>query len=173
MGLAPPPPPADQATQRFEDRFVLLQAFLHVFGGQPPVWVKTLGLGVQPLTPFEVGDAPGDGSHHVGVPVAKAGQRVRAELAVGSASGGFFDFSPTGRRRGDLGEWLLLRARRREARRSLLLAPEDLLPVELDVGMMLLDEVDRLLIQRGAPDPYARWRAEPVEDSLRSAAPAA
>jgi len=38
-------------------------------------------------------------------------------------------------------------------------------PIELDVGIVLLDEPDGSLVERRASDPDARGRSEPVQDA--------
>jgi hypothetical protein len=45
-------------------------------------------------------------------------------------------------------------------------------PVEIDVGIVLLDQPDRIFIERGAPDTHSRGRSKPIEDA-RSRLPAA
>ena len=44
-------------------------------------------------------------------------------------------------------------------------------PVEFDVRVVLLDQPDGIFIERGAPDPDARRRAEPVQDAGARPAP--
>jgi hypothetical protein len=48
----------------------------------------------------------------------------------------------------------------------LLLALEDLLPVEPDVGMVLFDQPDRVLVQSRAADPDAGRCTEPVQNAV-------
>src|SRR5690606_7906442 len=52
--------------------------------------------------------------------------------------------------------------------RSLL---EQLRPVEIDLGMPLLERPDRLLVEGGTPYPHARCAAVPVEDARSLAGP--
>jgi hypothetical protein len=63
---------------------------------------------------------------------------------------------------------LTLRGRLRGA-----LLSEDFRPVEFDVGVALLDGLDRDLVEGGASNSDARWGPKPIEDaSSRSASPA-
>ena len=62
---------------------------------------------------------------------------------------------------------------RRRRRRRLLLAVEDLRPVELDLGVVLFDQADRVLVEGRAPDANPGRSAEPVEDPRATLVPAA
>jgi hypothetical protein len=42
---------------------------------------------------------------------------------------------------------------------------ENSCPIELDVRVVLLEQPDRVLVQRGAPDTNPRRSAEPIEDA--------
>ncbi len=41
---------------------------------------------------------------------------------------------------------------------------QDPCPIELNIRVVLLDEADGILVERGSPDAHTRRRAEPIED---------
>ena len=58
-------------------------------------------------------------------------------------------------------------------RRRLRRGFEDVRPVELNVGVVLLEQADRIFVDRGTPDTHSRRGAKPIQDSRLSLAASA
>ncbi len=157
--------------------------------GDPVVGIEPGGLFPELFAALFVGHPSRNVREHVGIAPAESSESFGAEDGVGRAHwlGGVHGHLGSLRggdgkllRRWDLPGRDTHRCRLawlfpgRAGRRSrLFLAIEDLRPVELDVGVMLFDQADRVLVDGRAPDANSGRSPEPVEDSRTPPVPAA